>query len=300
MKDDTAPCRARARGRGELRLLAVGNSFSLNATRRLPGLAAAAGRRLLPVNACIGGCDLERHARHAAAHEADPAGAEGRPYDGRSLRELLIQERWHIVTIQQASPKSFRAETFQPHADQLIAVIRRYAPRAEIVVHQTWAYRDDHHFWGMTGFGPDRMYAGLRRAYDAFARSRGLRLIPGGDAMQAARLDPSWGPFRPDPSFDPATAAYPALPAEQRSLHAGYHWRQNGENGGWKLEKDAFHANAQGEYLLACVWFEFLFGTSVKGNAFVPADVDPADAAILQDIAHNVVSEGKRPPIPPA
>jgi hypothetical protein len=72
-------------------------------------------------------------------------------------------------------------------------------------------------------------------------------------------------------------------------LHKGYNWKRDASTGVATLGKDGTHANAQGEYLLGCVWFEFLFGQSVIGNSFVPAGVAAEDAAILQRIAHSVV-----------
>lgn len=259
-----------AKHEGPLKVLAVGNSFSINATRQLPGIAKAAGRDLQVVNASIGGCDFERHMRHANIFENDPDGKDARPYGGKSLKEMLAQDKWDVVTIQQASPKSFRPETFHPHADNLIAYIRKNAPQAEIVIHQTWAYREDHKFWGDTNLNTDVMYSKIRSAYDGLAKDMKLRQIPSGDAMQAARQYPAWGPFM---------AGDPPAPAEARSLHSG----------------DAYHANVKGEYLQGCVWFESLFGESVIGNTFVPKGMTAEETAILQRIAHRVVTKGKRP-----
>lgn len=284
-----------------VKVLAVGNSFSNNALRYFKDIASASGNQATTAHAMIGGCDFERHMRHADAFEADPKDPQGRPYPGKkSLKELLVQEKWDFVTIQQASPKSFKPETFHPHADRLIGYIRKYAPQAEIVIHQTWAYRDDHPFWGLPDLNPDVMYKGLRAAYDGLAKEKGLRIIPSGDAMEAARRDPAWGKFAPDPDFNPKTAVYPALPKnEKRSLHGGYAWRKDAKTGEFRLGWDKFHANAQGEYLLGCVWHEFFFGPSVVGNTCVPKGVDPADAAVLQRVAHRVVTEKRRPELLP-
>jgi len=268
-----------------VKLLAVGNSFSRNALHWFSDIVTASGNKTIATNAMIGGCDFERHMRHADAFEANPANSEGRPYPGgKSLKDLLTAEKWDFVTIQQASPKSFKPETFHPHADRLIAYIKQYAPQAEIVIHQTWAYREDHPFWGQTNLNTDVMYKGLRAAYDGLAKETGFRMIPCGDAMEAARRDPAWGKFMPDAAVDPKTAVYPVQTKnENRSLH----------------NKDAYHANVKGEYLLGCVWFEFFFGQSVIGNSFVPSGVAAEDAAILQRVAHRVVTEKQRPdPLP--
>lgn len=255
---------------GPLKVLAVGNSFSNNATRQLPALATAAGKDLKVVRASIGGCDFERHVRHAEAYAADPESKEARPYGGKSLQEMLKSDVWDVVTIQQVSHKSFKPETFHPHADKLIAIIRAQAPQAEIVVHQTWAYRDDHKFWGNTNFNTDVMYAGLRKTYDDFAREAGFRLIPSGDAMEAARRDAAWGPY---------LAGEPPVARAEKALHVN----------------DAYHANVKGEYLQGCVWLAFLFNEKTSGNTFVPEGMTADEAAILQRIADEVVIGGRRP-----
>ena len=61
------------------------------------------------------------------------------------------------------------------------------------------------------------------------------------------------------------------------------------------LMDDRFHANAQGKYLLGCVWFEFFFNASAVGNPFIPEGITAEEAAALQKIAHRVVTEKQRP-----
>lgn len=287
----------------ELKVLAVGNSFSANALHYFPDLVKASGCGVIAVNAMIGGCDFERHMRHADAFEANPEDPQGRPYPGKkSLKDLLTMQKWDFVTIQQASPKSFHPETYHPHADRLVAYIRKYAPQAQIVIHETWAYRDDHRWFverdknaGQPA-SHDEMYRLVRAAYDTFAKETGFRMIPCGDAMELARCDPAWGKFEADAAFDSAAAVYPALPKNERhALQQGYSWRKNEKTGKYVLGKDAFHANAQGEYLQGCVWLEFFFGRSAVGNAFVPKGVTAEQAGILQRVAHRAVTEGVRP-----
>lgn len=280
--------------RDSIRVLAIGNSFADNALTYFGDIANAAGKEVQVGKACLGGCDLERHMQHIDVYEADPSDPEGSPYLGgkKSLPQLLGERPWDFVTIQQVSHKSFRPASYHPHVDRLIATIRQYAPQAEIVIHQTWAYRDDHGFFGEKGLNTDSMFAGLCAAYDALSRDTGFRQIPSGDAMEAARQDPEWGAFIPDPDFDPQTAVYPELPKnERRALHNGwYGWRQDENSGKWFLARDCIHANREGKYLLGCVWFEFFFGKSVVENSFLPAGMSPDDAAVLQRIAHQVVS----------
>ncbi len=261
-----AICCAAYAEEGTFKVLAVGNSFSANAMRYFSDIVKASGRTVVAKNASIGGCDFERHMRHADAFEANPEDPEGRPYGGKSLKDMLVAEKWDVVTIQQVSRKSFLPETFHPHADRLIAYIRKYAPQAEIVVHATWAYRENHEWFkdrakfAAMPASTDEMYGKVTAAYEAFARENGFRLIPSVYAIESARRDPAYG-----------------------------------KAGKETIGKDGYHASPAGEYLLGCVWMEFLLGQSALGNTFVPPGVSVEDAAILQRIAHRVATEGERP-----
>jgi hypothetical protein len=108
-----------------------------------------------------------------------------------------------------------------------------------------------------------------------------------GDAFHLADSDPEHG-FRPDPAFDSKTAIAGALPDQAKSLHVGWRWTE--KDGKRTLSMDGHHANARGEYLGACVWFEILFGESVVGNAFVPKGIDADDARRLQELAHRAAA----------
>ena len=50
-------------------ILAIGNSFSTDATRYLYGIARAAGDNLQVTNLYIGGCSLEQHYRNMLSNE---------------------------------------------------------------------------------------------------------------------------------------------------------------------------------------------------------------------------------------
>jgi hypothetical protein len=56
---------------------------------------------------------------------------------------------------------------------------------------------------------------------------------------------------------------------------------------------DGHHANAAGEHLGACVWFEVLFNESVVGNKFVTPGLDKAHARFLQETAHKAVAAAR-------
>ena len=273
-----------------LKVLAIGNSFSRDALSDLPALAKAGGKDLILANAYIGGCSLERHVKHLKQAEAgDPEGkaykAHLDPKTGErrdlSVIDLLTAQPWDIVTIQQASPLSFKPETYQPFADELIAAIRKYAPTAEIVVHETWAYREDHDFFQKgDGFTPAKMYAGLNAAYKDFAKSKGFRVIPVGDALNLARQTPRWT-YVPDPAFDFKNPPAGKLPDQHTSLNVGWSLAK-GKDGASKLGLDAIHCNAAGKYLGGAVWYQFLFNTAEIPASYVPKGLTAADTADLR------------------
>lgn len=277
-----------------VRLLTIGNSFSRNATHYLGDLASAGGHKLIHRPIVVGGASLQLHAEKFQKHELDPNDKAGCYTNGRSLKQELAADRWDFVTIQQASIKSHDIETYRPFAGQLRDYVKKHAPQAKLLVHQTWAYRcDDPRFTkpsGKPGEPPTReaMYRMLSSAYRTIAAELGARIIPVGDAFDLADRDAKWG-FRPDTKFDFKNVRPPALPKQTHSLHVGWQWKK-GKDGKQTFGMDGHHANTAGEYLGACVFYEVLFGESVAGNRFVPKGLDPAYAKFLRETAHLAVA----------
>jgi hypothetical protein len=282
-----------------VRLLTVGNSFSQNATRYLANLATAGGHTLIHRPIVVGGASLQLHAEKAQKHEQDAADKAGLYANGRSLKQELLAQPWDFVTIQQASLKSHDLSTYRPYAGQLHGYVKKYAPNAQVLVHQTWAYRRDDPRFAAKSPKPgepatqEAMYRGLTHAYQTIAAELGTRLIPVGDAMYRVDNDPQWA-YRPDTKFDFRTAQSPALPDQTHSLHAGWRWAKQ-KDGATKLSIDGHHANTAGEYLGACVFYEVLFGDSPVGNGFVPPGLDPAFARFLQETAYQTVAKSVAP-----
>jgi lysophospholipase L1-like esterase len=284
-----------------VRLLTIGNSFAHDATHYLPSMAESAGRRLVIFHANIGGASLERQMKQVTLAETAPDSSEARAYTNRAdprtgdrrdfnLAEALEATAWDFVTIQQASPLSHRAETYEPHATSLIAFIRKHAPSAEILVHQTWAYRQDYPGYAKENFSMEKMHAALVEAYDQLAKRHALRLMPVGEAFNAARQTPRWTfTAYPDPHFDYKNPPAGAVPAQPGSINAGWRWTRNPKTGKDHLWHDYLHANDDGRYLAAAVWFEVLFAQSAETITYVPPTVTAEDARALRAIAHAAI-----------
>lgn len=275
-----------------LHLFLIGNSFSQNATRYLPQMVAEGGHPLVIQRAELGGCSLQRHWEHAAAAEADSLDPKGKPYKGKSLKMLLSEGTWDLITLQQYSMYSADPATYEPYASQLYAYIKALQPQARIVFHQTWAYRADADGFGQTAEGKlasseQEMWEKSRIAYHTLAQKLNTTLIPVGDAFWKNSSDPTWG-YRRDTQFDYTTPQYPALPDQAHSLHAGYRWTNDK-----KLGFDSHHANEAGCYLGGLVWYGFLFGESPLKVTFVPKEVPGDFATHLKKVADTTLREAK-------
>ena len=287
-----------------LKVLMVGNSFSRDAATYLADLAKAGGKSIVLLNAMNPGCNLAGHVNGINASEKDPTSPQARMYTHEgslgggaslggtfSLREALEADKWDIVTIQQASINSFDAKTYEPYAAQLIAYIKKYAPQAEIMVHETWAYREDDELFKSGSFTSDKMYEQLKAAYTQLAQRYHLRMIPVGDAFQAARHTDRWH-FTPDTTYDYAHPTPGVAPEQKGSLNGGWSWNWNNS----KFSGDTHHLNDTGKYLGSAVLYEAFFGESVKDVAFYPKTkaLDADSAADLRRIADETEQAQKK------
>lgn len=267
-----------------LRVFLIGNSFSQNATLYLPKLAKEGGHCLILGRAEIPGCPLDKHWRLASLAEANPNDPEGKPYHGQSLRMLLSQGKWDIVTLQQASILSGDYGTYFPYIQKLYDLIKSIQPDARIVIHQTWAYRKDSK--DFTKISKDEsattekeMWKKSRAAYKAAAAKLGVKIIPVGDAFWEVNSSKKWA-FQKDMKFKEQDMTYPNLPDQKYSLHRGYYWDNHK-----KIIFDTHHANDAGCYLGALVWYSFLFGESTQNLKFVPAGIPEDFAGYLKKVA---------------
>ena len=268
-----------------VKLLTIGNSFAANSTRYLSKIASAAGCKLIIKTANPGGCSLERHWTCAAAHEADPNDAIGNLYKQRNLKQVLKSDDWDVVTIQQLSTISDNIDTYRPYAKNLYEYIRKYAPDAEIMIHQTWAYRADDTKKYSGDYDQAAMHEKVRENYHTIAAELGVRIIPVGEAFSNARNHPDWS-FEFDPDFDYETSQTPDLPNEKQSLCQGFRWKKDSRS-----FTDTHHAGPLGQYLGGAVFFEMLFNESVIDNSFRLPDESEEDILFLQQIAHDIVSD---------
>ncbi len=282
----------------KLRVLMVGNSFSNSVLTFLPAIAAADPTVELSIrNAYIGGCSIQRH---LAEYDKSGEKPDHRPYvvnvsiPGRndkraSLQECLTDGEYDIVSIQQASPLSWKIESYGADARRLIEIIKKHQPKAEIIGHQTWSYRIDNANIRPNGrFKVDQkqMQDKITECYRALEKEYGFRIVPVGNAVQAYRDAAK----KPDEALMAKKPVYPEKPYQPDDVVGSSGWRLNKKTGKQEVRSDTIHLNRRGCYVQGCVWYMFLFGKKAADVKFVPKNFDAADAAYLAGCAEKGIS----------
>lgn len=252
----------------QVKILAIGNSFSQDATHYLQQIALADGIDVKVVNLYIGGCSLETHWQNieqdAKLYMYERDGISTESYV--SIHEALIEEDWDFVITQQASADSGIEELYFPFATYIFEFMGKYAPKAELLLNQTWAYEIDstHGCFARYHRNQLEMYKRLLSAYQHVADKLGIRLIPSGDVIQKVRTKE---PF-----------IY--------------------ENGGKSLCRDGFHMDLiYGRYLLSATWYEVLLNKNILENNYVPKTIHAPDEKVelsqlqvIKECVHQIVS----------
>lgn len=257
----TLALQAAASGR-TLRVLAIGNSFSEDAVEQyLHELAQENGVELIIGNACRGGQGLESHWKDVTQQNNTFAYrkiANGTKTDTprQALADILRDEPWDFITLQQVSQDSGLPQTYEPYLTHLISYIRSLAtnPKVRLGLHQTWAYAQDSNHGGFANYDRDQaqMYQAITKTVRQAIRQHPELsfVVPSGTAIQNARTSRL----------------------------------------GDTLTRDGYHLDLRiGRYIAACTWFEAITGNSPKGNPFRPQGIDPQTAAIAQQAAHQAL-----------
>jgi len=243
-----------------VKILAIGNSFSEDAVEQyLHELAAADGYQAVVANMYIGGCSLEKHYNNmqadAPAYRYRKIGTDGRMHEVKEYRlsQALADEDWDYVSLQQVSHLSGMPQTYEAYLPALMDYVKRLAPHARLLWHQTWAYARVNKHGGFKNYGSSQeaMYDAIISTTKLVRKQYGIRtIIPCGTAIQNARTS------------------------------------YLGDN----LCRDGFHLDKLvGRYTAACTWYERIFGRKVVGNAYRPAGLEPDRALVAQWAAHTAV-----------
>lgn len=246
-----------------LRVLAIGNSFSQDAVEQnLYELALAGGDTLIIGNSYIPGCSIDRHYENILSGK--PEYSYRKIVDGKkvmtdnvTLQDIITDEPWDIISLQQASHFSGQKATYTNLPALKTEVIRLMPNKnAEIIWHMTWAYAKDSDHSGFKNYGNSQqaMNDSISAAVcSELPKVDIVRVVPAGIAIQNAR-----------------------------------------EQFGDILNSDGYHLSHDlGRYVAACAWCEFLTGKNIVGNPYHPSTISPEDARKAQLSAHKSLSEFK-------
>ena len=181
-----------------LKVLAIGNSFSVDAMEYLDDIAKSAGYTDIVLgNLYISGCSLEQHVQTLSQSTL--------PYDfylnndGKwtktksKLIDGLRYAEWDVVTFQQASGLSGVESSYEPHLTSLIETVKTSCPEAKLVWHMTWAYQSNssHSDFARYGRNQKTMYdsilSAVRKAVLTGHKDDFAGVIPSGTAIQNIR-----------------------------------------------------------------------------------------------------------------
>lgn len=228
-----------------MNILSIGNSFSQDAHRYLHRIAKADGADLKTFNLYIGGCSLYRHYKNMLTENQEymlEMNGESTGFKV-SVQEALLNREWDIVTLQQVSSQSTDYDKYQPYLNELVDLVKTCAPKAKIVIHQTWAYEEgSQKLTAVMGYKHHQeMFKDIQKAYKKAAKEiKADMVIPSGELFQ-------------------------------KLIDAGIE----------KVHRDTYHATlGLGRYALGLLWYNALTGNDVMGNTFSDLDEEVSEKDI--------------------
>ena len=229
---------------GTLKVLAVGNSFSVDAMTYLYGIAKAFGVKSITLgNLYIGGCSINRHLMNSETGEAAYNYYKNTTGDWTerpaSIGDGIKDEDWDIITMQQCSGGTGAPESYGSDFTALTDYIcgTRTKKDGLLAWHMTWAYANDSTHPSFPDYSSDQMsmynaICGAVRTEVLTARRHDI-LIPSGTLIQ-----------------------------NLRSTFIGD-----------DLNRDGFHLNALGKFAAGHIWLRALTGIEIDRIPYRPSDI---------------------------
>ena len=225
-----------------LRLLSIGNSFSIDAQQWLYNIAMAGGYDVVSLgNLYIGGCSLKTHYENSVSGAAaytfyKNANGTWITESTKTMDYGILYDDWDYITLQQNSGNSGAASTYDPYLTSLITYVnsKKTNPDAQLLWHMTWAY--DESYASTSGYGSQSvMYERIIGATQQVIvpNSAFSMILPSGTAIQNARTSFIGDTFNRD----------------------GYHLDYN-----------------YGRYLAALTWYHKISGESIDDISYIPGN----------------------------
>lgn len=250
----------------ELKVLAIGNSFSTDAMYWLYNIADDYGiDNIVLGNLYISGASLEKHATKLKANE--PAYKYYKNTFGTwitnenaYLIDGIADEDWDVIAFQQVSGSSGKPETFEPYLTEVMDYVtaNKTNPDAKYVWHATWAYENDTKNKSFVNYNnsQDEMYAAIN------------------DAVQNTILT--------DERFDYIIPCTTAVQNARKNLNTRI------------TRSDGYHMSLQlGRYIVALTWFHAITGNEIADIDYVPdREIIPENyQAVIKECVKNAVAD---------
>ena len=249
--------------RRSLKILAIGNSFSVDAMRHhlYDVLKSADYDQVILGNLYVGGCSLDQHWSYIngkqGAYEFHKNDDNGKwvVTQGYDALTALQEENWDVITVQQVSSNSGKPETFG-NLQNIVNWVNQYKtnPDARVLWHMTWAYQQDSDHEAFPNYNRDQMTmynAIVDTVQNTVLGTEGIDgIIPAGTAIQNLR-----------------GAIGDTLTAD------GYHL-----------------SDTIGDYTAAVTWYAAITGETLDWVDYVPASVANDVFNIKRAAGHAVIN----------
>jgi hypothetical protein len=244
-----------------IKILAIGNSFSVDSMEYLWNIANNYGySNVILGNLYIGGCSVETHYFNSLGDHKNyiyykNITGEWVSKENTSLLEGLLDEKWDIITMQQASGKSGVASTYEPFVSELIKYVEKYQPQATLMWNMTWAYQNDSQHGEFVNYDHSqlKMYKAIVKTVKKLIinNNKFKMIIPVGTAIQNIRTS-SVGDF---------------------------------------LTRDGFHLSlGLGRYVAGLTWFKTIFNAPIDSIDYYPEGVSLEEAKLAKQAVNNAAN----------
>lgn len=286
-----------------IRVLAIGNSYAVDAFEYLDEIAESEGVNLELRIAQQSGATFTKHWNTWTATTEEDRKKYTENGEKVDIAHFLEDgSRYDYITIQQSSAHSGDEENYLVNAENVVKYIRERQPTAEILIHKTWSnekgspvtafvetYNSDRDY--MTA-QIDKCVENARVVLGKVKTDSGLEVSPGGK------------PLRYIPSGDAVTLA-----RQSEMFDTTYTLKANWDdvNNYWapetidesttiSLHRDSYHMSRRfGRYLVGLVWYRVLTGNSVANNQYTNASypISEEGREIINAAAQKAVDDTK-------
>ena len=251
-----------------VKVLMVGNSFSVDAMAYVHEIARADGINFVAGVLYYGGCTLEQHNdfifNRKNVYTYYKNGITDEP--DVTFWDVIADEDWDVVTFQNPSTVAGLYDSWFPYIPRFLSMMETLYPEIEVGLHMTWVSP-----WFMEGQN-NRKLANYNDSTDLahsmnvsthkrIIQEHGISfVIPSGVSMMNMHGTPVCDSTKMATSF---------------------------------CRDDTCHANEKGRYMIACTVYETITGHKVTGNTYAPYGAtygsDPGATAYEREIIHGVV-----------